>query len=1198
MTRRPSGTASLRHLLLPYRGRILGALLIATLASAPAFLTMVIVGFVVDAVRSGDSEEVVRWSLVLAGVALLGAILWIPRAWAVTHAAVDTEADIRTGIFNRILRADLRTLGSIDMGQIVARGTADLRLIRSFLSDGISVVASVIAGYAYLVITAGYNHPWLGIATLIPVILVIGLSLLRVRSDTRAPTAARNLMGDATNVIDETLQGIDAIRADDGRDTAYARVASLVERARKALTPVLTRNASFTAVLSTIPYLAFAAVLGIGAMLLARGDQVSLGELVTVSLLMLQVAAPTVALGTAVGAGQDAAAAAERIEDVLAWPDAGPDPRRSADALDAEALRVTVDGTTVLDGIDVRLDPNGSLGIQGDTGSGKTTMVAALHGLVPGATGTLDVPTTALVTADDALFSGTLREAVTYGRPEATDDQVEAAARVAHLDEVVRVLPKGWDTPLGGAGGAVLSGGQAQRVRLARGLLMEPDLLLLDSATVGLDAATLAGVDAGLQEDRDGRALLTVATHESNLGPTRLRATLADGTLSAPVEVPLPEPAAAPEAAAAGATASPTTATAPSRPQEHTPTTAASTTTAPSATTDTTTDAKAEARSRRREAARRRRTAIGTLLRPDRGWIVVAVIAVAVSALASLVPIYLSMDLLAEVTGSGGTTRLAPVVVILIVVAVVSGAALFASDFLIPWLGQRALARLRLRAFRSLLDVHLAYFDRQQVGAIVSKLTNNIELLEDAVRGGARTIVSAVVTLVFVGGLLVLLDSELALIAYTIVPVILVFAVILQRAQRWSLSRNVAGITDVTVAMRDAVRGAATIRAYGAQQRHRQHFDRVNEYERTALLRASYVFKSFAAATQFMVALDVALIIWLGGRDAVSGALAVATMVLFATYLQNGISPISTIATMQAVYGQTGVALDQVLSLTSLHPDPQLTHSDAGDDAADTDEADKDEADKTDIALRYDHVWFAYSKAGWVLTDASLEVQRGEHLVVVGRTGSGKSSLVKLALRFYSPIKGTIEIEGRPLATVPEAWLRHQIAYVPQEPMVFTGTLRENLLASRPDAPQETVDAVIDALGIRVSVVEDLGGLDAQLGAEGGEVAAGQRQLIAIARALITQRPILILDEATSHLDATTEATVVAALRVGDPDRTILAIAHHLEWAERGDRVAVVAQHKVAELGTHEELRAAHGPYARLWAAHEASMPEQAPPAS
>lgn len=1163
-----SGTASLRHLLRPYRRRIIGAVVLATATAAPAYLTMVVMGFVVDAVRAGDSDQVVRWSLALAAIALVGAILWIPRAWAVTHAAMDTEADIRGRIFDRILRVDLLTLRSLDVGQIVARGTADLRLIRSFLSGGIGVVAQVIAGYAFLVVSAGYHHHWLGVVALLPVALVLGLSLLRVHRDTTAPTSARDLLGDATTSIDESLQAIDAVRADDARDPTYRKVADLVERARRAMTPVLVRNARFTAVLSSIPYLFFALILAVGAYLIANDELVSLGELVTVSLLMLQVAAPTVALGSTVSEGQDAAAAAERIEEVLAWPDAGADPRTSAADVRVRDLSVAADGQVILRDVDLQLPAQGSLGIQGGTGSGKSTLVQALHGLLPHARGQVAVPRTALVASDDVIFSGSLREAVTYGMPEATEEQVQRAAARAHLDDVVASLPEGWDTQLGGAGGVVLSGGQQQRVRLARGLLLEADLLLLDSATVGLDATTLANVDRGIADERAGRALLTVATHTSNLGPTQGRGTLREGAV-----VPLPD---------APAPAEPPEPT-PVPPSAHTSTRATAAQKTPAGEKAPAQDS-ADRRRHRREAARRRRAQIGVLLRPDRRWIVVAIVAVAVTAVASLVPIYLSMDLLSEITGTGGSARLTAVIVALVVVAVISGLALFGADFLIPWIGQRALARLRVQAFRALLDVHLAYFDRQRVGAIVSKLTNNIELLEDAVRGGARTIVSAIVTLVFVGGLLVILDAELALVAYTVFPVIIVFAVILKRAQRWALSRNIAGISDVTVSLRDAVRGGATIRAYGTQDHHRASFARFNEYERAALLRASYVFKSFAAATQFVVALDIALIVGIGGRDAVSGALAVATMVLFATYLQNGISPISTIATMQAVYGQTGVALDQVVGLTHLPPDRQLAGTLTPDASATFDDAPV-------AALRFENVWFAYSKAGWVLKDASLDVNRGEHLVVVGRTGGGKSSLVKLGLRFYSPIKGTIEIQGQPLADVSESWLRQQIAYVPQEPTVFTGTVRENLLASRPDAPQAVIDMVIDGLGIQESVIDQLGGLDARISSGGSDVAAGQRQLIAIARALIAQRPILILDEATSHLDAPTEASVIDALRVGDPGRTIIAIAHHLDWAARGDRVAVVARHSIVECGTHDELRQAHGTYARLWAAHGGATP-------
>ena len=1167
----PSGTSGLRLLLRPYRWRIAGAVGLAAITAAPSFMTMIIIGFVVDAVRAGDSAQVVRWSLTLAGVAVIAALLWIPRAWAVSHVAVDTEASIRMRFFDRVLRADLTTIDTLDVGQVVSRGTADLRLIRSFLTDGVAVTGQVVAGYAYLVVTAGYRHPLLGLATLVPVLLVLTLALLRIRTDTRAPTVARGLIGDATTGIDECLEAIDVIRSDNARDRAYARISALVERARQALTPVIARNAAFTAVLTAIPYLAFAGVLAAGAALLARGDAVSLGGLVTVSLLMLQVAAPTTALGSTVGSAQEAVAAADRIDDVLAWPDAAGDPRQQASQLDVQDLTVNTTQGPLLRGIDLQLSAPASLGIQGDAGSGKTTLVRALHGLHPQVSGTLAVPKTTLVTSDDAVFSGTLRDAVTYGRPEATDEQVAEAARRSCFDQVVAALPHGWDTPIGGTGGAVLSGGEVQRLRLARGLLMDAPVMLLDSVTVGLDAATLATVEGGIAEQSQGRMLVTVATHDSNLGPTTQRATLAGGALTAMPAPPAPPAPSDPLPTHDPAPAGAATTTAPAAPASEIPATVPA---APAPAHAAPAPTPADLRRHRREAARHRRQFIGALVRPDRGWVALALACVAIAAVAGLVPLYLSIDLLAEVTDTGGSGRLGAVVAGLVAVAVIGGLAVFGSTFLIPWLGQRALARLRLRGFRSLLDVHLAYFDRQRVGAIVSKLTNNIELLETAVTGSVGANIGALVTLIVVGGVLLLLDLELALVAYLVIPVIAVFALILRRAQRWALSRNVAGITDVTVALRDAVVGAATIRAFGTQARHRAQFDRLNDLERTALLRSAYVFKAFAAATQLVVALDVALIVDISGQDAVAGALAVATMVLFSTYLQNGISPVATIATTQAVYGQTGVALDQVSELALLHPDPQL--------AADQAPADP-QAPAPPPALRYDHVWFAYSKAGWVLMDASLDVQPGEHLVIVGRTGGGKSSLIKLAMRFYSPIKGSIEVFGSPVATVREDWLRAQIAYVPQEPMLFSGTVLENLLDSRPDAPQAVVDEVIDALGMRETVLADLGGLQGRIGSGEAEVPAGHRQLISIARALIAQRPILILDEATSHLDDATEQRVIDALKVGDPNRTVLAIAHHLQWATRGDRVAMVFGHRIAEVGTHDELLAAHGHYAHLW---------------
>ncbi|MCF8539691.1 MAG: ABC transporter ATP-binding protein/permease, partial [Candidatus Nanopelagicales bacterium] len=471
----------------------------------PTLLSVVALGFVVDAVRSGTGEEVTRWSIGLALLALIGALLWIPRARSVTLAAVDVEASVRERMFDRILHADILTVGSLDIGQVVSRATADLRLIRSFLSGGIPLIAQVVAGYAFLVVTAGYHHPLLGLATLIPVALVLLISFARVHRDSTDPAIARNLLGDATTVIDESLQAVDSIRADDSRDATFSTVQALITQARNAITPVMRRNAAITAAMSSIPYLAFAAVLAVGGLLISRGDALSIGELVAVSLLMLHVAAPTISLGTFIAEGQNAAAAAERIETVLQWPDAGPDPRTPSNTVNVQDLSLSIGADSVLAGVTISSDSPATLGIEGGPASGKTMLLQSLHGIVPTVTGEIAVPSTRLVTSNDSLFRGTIRESVTYGSQDVTDADLDHVAELASLTEVIKRLPQGWDTPLGGTHGVVLSGGEMQRIRIARGLLADADLLLLDGAMVGLDAGTLASVNTGIAHHRHGR---------------------------------------------------------------------------------------------------------------------------------------------------------------------------------------------------------------------------------------------------------------------------------------------------------------------------------------------------------------------------------------------------------------------------------------------------------------------------------------------------------------------------------------------------------------------------------------------------------------------------------------------------------------------------------------------------------------------
>ncbi len=1144
----------LATLLRPYRRLVIGAFVVACLTLLPGLATSLIMGYVVEAVTSRDQAAIRQWTLTLIALAIVGALLMAPRARLVLRAAVDAEAGIRSRVFDRILHADVNVVRAMPVGQVVSRATADLRLIRTFLSGSIGSVAQVVTGYAFLLAVTGMHHPFLALAALIPVGSVVVLTILRVRADTRSASTSRDALGDATTILDDSLRGIEVLRASDATGAAYERASRMIRDAREALTGVIRRNATFGAVLTAIPYLAYALVLAIGVHLVLTSPGFDVGELVTVSLLMLHVASPTTALSGVIAQGQGAVAAARRVTEVIDWPDAPGDPR-----VPGAQLAITNLAAGPLVDVTWTLPSGRSLGVEGSSNSGKSTLLQVLQGVRRDTSGSVVIPgVTAMSSSDDLVFVGTIRDAVTYGNPSASDAEVEDAACRARLDEVVAELADGWSTRLGGRGGTVLSGGQLQRVRLARGLLMDADLLLLDAPTVGLDAVTKAHVEQGILDERSGRALVVAATRPADLGLVDARARIVDGSLDVvtdqvpvralPVQPPAPQTlpmrAAEPVKSTAHANSAPT-----SSPQR----------------------SGKDASRERRQKSRRRLGVVKSVVLPDWPFLLLAVLAVLVTTVCTLVPIYLSMLVVQDVITSSGAERLGPVIILMAVVAVLSGVSLFAAEFLIPWIGQRGLGRLRLRAFQSLLRTHLAYYDSQQVGAIVSRLTNNIELLSDVITSGARSIISAVVMLVTVGMLLVILDRELALVAYVIVPAILALVWAVRRGQRWALSKNTAGISDVTVAVRDAVVGATTIRSFHAQDAHRRHFEEVNELERTALLRSGYVFKAFAGVMQLLVALDVALVVAVGGERAIAGAIATTTMVLFATYIQNGVTPVSTIASMQATYGQAGVAMDQIVRMIDLRPDPQLAGSITPHEP---------EARDCPAALEFADVWFAYSNAGgWILKGASLEVPVGATVALVGPTGSGKSSFVKLALRFYSPIKGEVRLFGQPISSVTEEWLRREVAYVPQEPVVFDGTIRSNLVLARPEASDADIAAVLETLGLSFDLDSDM-----------GDVSTGERQLVSIARAIIARRPLVILDEATSHLDDEQIGRVLAALRILEPATTVLTIVHQLELASQADLVAVVSHRTISEVGTHAELLELKGTYARLWNAHKVAV--------
>jgi ATP-binding cassette subfamily B protein len=358
--------------------------------------------------------------------------------------------------------------------------------------------------------------------------------------------------------------------------------------------------------------------------------------------------------------------------------------------------------------------------------------------------------------------------------------------------------------------------------------------------------------------------------------------------------------------------------------------------------------------------------------------------------------------------------------------------------------------------------------------------------------------------------------------------------------------------------------------AYGQEDWHRARFAELNELERQALRRAAYVFGGFLVAAELVVGLVIALLVSVGGHQVLAGTLTVGVMVVLSTYLRNAVSPLSTLVTNGASYGQATAGLEQIVGILELPGDPDGT-------------ADAPPRGSGPAALRFENVSFAYTRDRIALHDVDLEVAPGETVMIVGESGAGKTTVLRLAQRFYRPFRGRVTLDGLDVADLPDAWLRGQIALVPQEPFLFTGTIRDNIAYGRPDASEEDILQAARATFVDRFVHNLPDGYDTVVDEDGSSISAGERQLVTIARAFLADPALLILDEATSSVDTRTEVLVQKAMAALRSDRTSFVIAHRLSTIRDADLILVMEAGAIVEQGTHEELLAVGGAYAALY---------------